>query len=471
MHFLDFISDSPKLFIFQKETNKKNLGGVFCLIYILIVILICIFYINDYIVKEKYAITYKIIEDIVSSKEKEKRLNSSKYNPILNMSFDLKDSYGNSLDERFIIINVEKDGSFSRLERNKFYSKHIHFLRLIIGFNCNISDCKDFNITNLEKSSFFYYLHINYDGDYAVDHYSEESPIWNNNGLSHNIKTFPFSFSNFFLTRLKWEPIDYYDELGIIDKIKGKKSKYHTGDLQLIDSYIVDEELNPLIEGFKAVKEAKIISYFVVFSDDDHCIKYTRQKKNIFDSIGIICSLSSTVYTIMKFIFLNIYSTHFEPDKIIEKILYNDHKGKSISEVKSRNNSGKIEPSLSFPDEIILDKNNLNDYNKTNEENLVDDINDNEKEEIILPKFRMIHYLLNNIYGLKKWKSNKQEIITLCKEILLKYVSIDYLLLNQIKFENLMKDYKWNNPKLKDIKTNELISNLKDKIDLLTINI
>ena len=259
--------------------------------------------------------------------------------------------------------------------------------------------------------------------------------------------------------------------MGIIDKIKGKKSKYHTGDLQLIDSYIVDEELNPLIEGFKAVKEAKIISYFVVFSDDDHCIKYTRQKKNIFDSIGIICSLSSTVYTIMKFIFLNIYSTHFEPDKIIEKILYNDHKGKSISEVKSRNNSGKIEPSLSFPDEIILDKNNLNDYNKTNEENLVDDINDNEKEEIILPKFRMIHYLLNNIYGLKKWKSNKQEIITLCKEILLKYVSIDYLLLNQIKFENLMKDYKWNNPKLKDIKTNELISNLKDKIDLLTINI
>ena len=83
----------------------------------------------------------------------------------------------------------------------------------------------------------------------------------------------------------------------------------------------------------------------------------------------------------------------------------------------------------------------------------------------------MIHYFLNNIYSLKKWKSNKQEIISLCKEILSKYVSIDYLLLNQIKFENLMKDYKWNNPKLNDIKENELIYKLKDKIDVEKINI
>ena len=284
-----------------------------------------------------------------------------------------------------------------------------------------------------------------------MDHYREESPLWNNDGFLYIEKTYPFSFSNFFFTRLKWEPIVYNDELGIIDKIKRKNSEYYTGDLQLIDSYIIDEELNPLIEVFKNEKHVKILSYFVVHSDYGNCIKYSRQKKNIFDSIGIICSLSSTVYTIMKFIFLNIYSTHFEPDKIIEKILYNDHKGKSISELKSRNNSGKIEPSLNSLDEIILDKNKVSDDNKTNEENLLDDINSNE-EEIILPKFRMIHYLLNNIYGLKKWKSNKQEIITLCKEILLKYVSIDYLLLNQIKFENLMKDYKWNNPKLKDIK-------------------
>ena len=125
---------------------------------------------------------------------------------------------------------------------------------------------------------------------------------------------------------------------------------------------------------------------------------------------------------------------------------------------------------MNSSEEIILDKNVINDENENYEKNLLDDIK-NDEEEIILPKFRMIHYLLNNIYGLKKWKSNKQEIISLCKEILSKYVSIDYLLLNQIKFENLMKDYKWNNPKLNDIKKNELIYKLKDKIDIEKINI
>ena len=231
--------------------------------------------------------------------------------------------------------------------------------------------------------------------------------------------------------------------------------------------------MNPIIEIFnkkRNITDIKFLSYFSIYVEDDKRVKYTRHRKNIWDTFGIICSLSSTLYTIMKFIFLNIYSTHFEPDKIIEKILYNNYKSKSIYGLRTPHSSRKVEPSLNSSEEIILDKNVINDENENYDKNLLDDIK-NDEEEIILPKFRMIHYLLNNIYGLKKWKSNKQEIISLCKEILSKYVSIDYLLLNQIKFENLMKDYKWNNPKLNDIKENELIYKLKDKIDIEKINI
>ena len=235
-------------------------------------------------------------------------------------------------------------------------------------------------------------------------------------------------------------------------------------------SYIVDEELNPIIDMFNKYRNIKFLSYISIYVEYDKRAKYSRHKKNIWDTFGIICSLYSTLYTIMKFIFLNIYSTHFEPDKIIEKILYNNYKSKSIYEVKTSNTSINIEPPSNSSEEIILDKNVINDENVNYDKNLLDDIK-NDEEEIILPKFRMIHYLLNNIYGLKKWKSNKQEIISLCKEILSKYVSIDYLLVNQIKFENLMKDYKWNNPKLNDIKKNELIYKLKDKIDIEKINI
>lgn len=232
--------------------------------------------------------------------------------------------------------------------------------------------------------------------------------------------------------------------------------------------------MNPIIDIFnknRKITWIKFLCYFSIFVEDDKRAKYTRHRKNIWDTFGIICSLSSTLYTIMKFMFLNIYSTHFEPDKIIEQILYNNHKGKSINEFKILNDSEMIEPSSNSSREIILDKKVKYDDKEINNKNLLDDINNDEEGVIILPKLRMIHYLLNNIYGLKKWKSNKQEIITLCKEILSTYISIDYLLLNQIKFENLMKDYKWNNPKLKDIKTNELISKLKDKIDVEKFNI
>ena len=61
-------------------------------------------------------------------------------------------------------------------------------------------------------------------------------------------------------------------------------------------------------------------------------------------------------------------------------------------------------------------------------------------------------------------RSEKQEFLYVCNEILHKYISIDYILYNQIKLENLLKDYKWNNPKLSKIENNELIIELKKHI-------
>ena len=116
MHFLDFISDSPKLFIFQKESNKTNLGWIFFLIYLILVILIVVFYIHDYLEKEEFSFSYAFIEDIVSQDEEERRLNSPEYNPILNISFDLENVETTSLDERFFIMDLHQN----KIERKKF---------------------------------------------------------------------------------------------------------------------------------------------------------------------------------------------------------------------------------------------------------------------------------------------------------------------------------------------------------------
>ena len=273
------------------------------------------------------------------------------------------------------------------------------------------------------------------------------------------VESYGFSFSSFFKTRVKYEAIEYNDEIGIFDKIRGKREKYYSGSLVLVDSYVVDEELNYFILNFKKkIPNLKFLSYIYIYSEVDKFIKYSRHQKNFFDTLGIIFSLSSTIYTIMKFIFINIYSINFDPYKIFEKIVYNHMKNKSqIPLVNISNLSKEIKPV----------RNSINDDvdNITLNENLVTNIDDNKEEDIVLPKLRMFHYFMNNIFSLKKcWNSNKQEIISLCKEALKKYTSIDYLMFNQMRLENLFEDYKWNNPKLKNIKKNGYISKLKNKL-------
>ena len=46
-------------------------------------------------------------------------------------------------------------------------------------------------------------------------------------------------------------------------------------------------------------------------------------------------------------------------------------------------------------------------------------------------------------------------------EIVAKYLSLDYILYNQMKLENLFRDYQWNDIRLNDIKSNNLIIKLK----------
>ena len=46
--------------------------------------------------------------------------------------------------------------------------------------------------------------------------------------------------------------------------------------------------------------------------------------------------------------------------------------------------------------------------------------------------------------------------------IMHKYLSIDYLLFNMMKLENLLKDYRWNNPLLNKIENNYMVLKFKN---------
>ena len=59
MHKFDFLSGAPKTLIFEKESNKTNLGGVLTLLYLIIVILIIAYYSFDYSANDKYSVSYR----------------------------------------------------------------------------------------------------------------------------------------------------------------------------------------------------------------------------------------------------------------------------------------------------------------------------------------------------------------------------------------------------------------------------
>ena len=163
-----------------------------------------------------------------------------------------------------------------------------------------------------------------------------------------------------------------------------------------------------------------------------------------------------------------IYAKNFNNYKIIQKILSKVEKTK----IKERNKI-ELRSDLNMSDKLI-------DNNQSNEKNIIikEDLIEKEKltenseeyrgdisedDSIELPKLHFFDYLFNNLYCSQKCFCDykKQMMITTSNKILYKYFSIENILYNQIKMENLLKDYRWNNPRLKSIQNNDLISELK----------
>ena len=74
------------------------------------------------------------------------------------------------------------------------------------------------------------------------------------------------------------------------------------------------------------------------------------------------------------------------------------------------------------------------------------------------------HFLVHEFYFKCFGPSKKQAFIDSCNDVIAKYTTVENLIYNQIRLENLLKDYKWNNPDLNSIKNIELIYKLQQLI-------
>ena len=485
MNKFDFLSSAPQNFIFNNNSNKTNFGGVLSLIYLIIVLIIAAYYLVFYINEDDYSIEYVKYNDLVSSfqKDLDEKKNDLRYNPTFTFGISLLVNLQEP-NKRFIIKDLSQDG-YPTIENFNSYKKRITEVDYIILYNCsNDKTCKNINKYNKGNVSFI----ILYQG-FSLDHQNKTSPFYKSD-LFSPIHCF-FSFGLFGTCVFKWRIIKYSEEKGffsIFDVLREKDEDYGkiigpvASESQTTADYYEDDE--DFLEEDKIDNETihyyKKMGHIYFDLTLDHHDEYKRKAKSLLDAIANICSLSMTVLSGFSFVFVNYYSNNFDNYKIIEKILLNSNS----------NTEKKVKKEVK--EEIEL----TNDFNKTDkEDNLIDKSNE-DKNEIIasedidkieyednkefieinqdkdyknnnnryLPKLRFIDFLFNNLYIEKFCKLNQQKIIEQCNEIISKYYSIELILYNQIKFENLLKDYKWNDPGLNNFDNNELIIQLKNFI-------
>ena len=203
MRKLDFLSNSPKTFIFEKSSNKTTFGGSLTLIYIFIVFLIAITYAYNYYANDKYEnqFYYNIAlkdQKSIFRKQQEEFKNDPKYNPTLNFSIDLLDQITNeSLSENFIILGPNS----SIFERNKFYSYKVSDFVFSIYYKCLDKNC---------------------------DLQPEDKNKYENQLMNQNIPQY---------ASVNWEVIKVTEEKGLFDNFIGNKKELIGGKISSSFNY------------------------------------------------------------------------------------------------------------------------------------------------------------------------------------------------------------------------------------------
>ena len=480
MKKLDFLSEFPRTFIFEKKVNKTNFGGILFLIYVIIMIIISLSYILDFYLNDKFEIEYSSINPQASSSQRKELDANPDYNPT--MQFKLFVS-GKILNDNFKII-IFKNNEKGEIEDMILEEHFLLGKSLSLTFNSSVSNlkirlvyfCENDESCRIneekyginENTSFFFTFITIFP---KIDGQNPEKPIFNDkNNIMFEIKLTQSSFKNYKLSTFKWKVIKYIEKKGlsrIFDKLLGRKNEYFTGyysseNLEKLDSFINEGEGNYY----------KFLMGINIDNPHDFYDEYKRKRITELDVLSTISALFSPIKLIFSFIY-GFYSSNFNNYKIIENILNPNFKSNKLIQIKNYTQK----KDSSFKD--------LND--NENQENLIttginednDDINDNEdindsevisdKKERILPKYSFMQFFLNNIYCKSSKKCGKykdqQEIIYLCNAINMKYLSIDSILYNQIMIENLLKDYNWNITSLNSIKNNELILKIKKLIE------
>ena len=102
MNILDIISDSPKVYIFQKSSNKTNLGGIITLVYFIILVLISIAYIYDFYHVNYFQFNY-FFKNIKKEDREKLKTENKDFNPNLTFTIEILNRNNILSNDKFVL--------------------------------------------------------------------------------------------------------------------------------------------------------------------------------------------------------------------------------------------------------------------------------------------------------------------------------------------------------------------------------
>ena len=477
MKKFDILSQPPRTYIFERYSNKTIFGGVLSIIYLLIMIFISIYYIYNYIIGDKYEYYYSYRE--LPEEQKKKAFAGFDPNPPIHIKLDAINELDWNISSNLKFIYYTKDSDKKIIYRNDWTEITIPDYA-IIDLYYSIDDIND--IKEIEFGENFE-VNLTYKTFY-LDHQNPVCPF----KKIVIYKYLRFNFEKNFILYMNWEftkykekndifkifsnylrrPIQFLDGRLTINDLKEEKN-----DGEYNNEYIIDGEIH------------KYLGSIVIFNSRDTIHEYLRQKREWLSVLATISALANSFYSIFVRFFYFIYSKKYDQYKIFKNILLLDAKIKKsdsiflseASNLKLNNFSleKKVEKALEVREIQVINSNKNDSCSSTNNNDKGSECPTTEKEEkdeevdnnnLHLPKMPFVNFIFNNLFIDKCSNSNKQKLINLSSKIIYKYYSIENILYNQIKFENLLNDYKWNNPKLKNVQNNKTILEIRNNLQI-----
>ena len=481
MKKFDLLSQPPRTFIFERFSNKTNFGGVLTIIYLLIMIFISIYYIYNYIIGDKYEYFYSYRE--LPEEQKKKVFRGFNTTPPIQIKLDAVNELNTNISSNLKFVFYEKNSEEKIIYRNDWTKIYIPD-HAIIDLYYSTENRKNFKMDEIKEIEFSdnFEVNLTYETFY-LDHQNRKSPF----KKIFFYKYLKFNFERNFILYINWE-FTKYKERNDIFKIF---TNYLRRPRQFLDGRFIvgdlKEEKNEDLYNELTIEGVvhKYLGSIVLLNTKDTIHEYLRQKKEWLSVLANIFALGNTFYSFFTKIFYMIYSKKYDHYKIFKNILLLDEtikKSKSIFINETSNlqlNKVVDEKTLEVQeirvissnksDNISSSSNSSNNNDKgsefpINEKEDKDD--DNEINNLNLPKLPFVDFFFNNFYSGKCCKSNKHKLMTLCSKIIYRFNSIENILYNQIRFENLLNDYKWNNPKLKNVQNNKTILEMRNNLNI-----